>query len=389
MNTIHGLRRLGFGAAALAVSTAALVPAFAGTASAGQIQSRYIQMSNSTPGGGAIYKAGFTVTNAATNIGGIVIDFCSNTPIIGDACTAPNGMDVENEGYIFNEDFIGGGDGLEEDVSSTGNKLVMTRDTASAPTQAAISFEFGDSGDGLVINPSDLGTFYARIYTYATSAAALAHNSAAPTGYTDAGGVALSTANQINLTAKVQETLSFCVYTNANCGLGGTAVTLGDTNGVLRTSGSFVDKNTKYDLATNATSGAVVRFKAPLPTSGSNTLASIGNTGTAADALTSTTQFGLCSYRSTGALLAIDAVYGAGSCSSTTQTAGGGTTGGEGTAQFAFDTAAAASTYGDTLATMAAGDTNTGTIAYVGNVATTQPAGIYTNTFTFIATGTY
>ncbi len=391
-NKVVGLRRLAYGATALAVSAAAVLPALSGQASAAQVTSRYVQLSNSAPtNANTIYKVGFTVSNAATNIGGIAIDICSNTPITGDACTAPTGfasgfatLSTNNQTNIS---------GLSVDTTnSTANKIILTR-TAGAPTAAAISFELGNGTTNGVTNPtavsttSNQGTFYARVYTYTATGGAATHNTAAPTGFTDNGGIAMSTASQINLTAKVQETLTFCVYTGAACTNGGTAVALGDTNGVLRSTGEFVDRTTKYDVATNASSGVAIKFKAGLPTSGANTLASIGTTATSSSA--GTTQFGLCTFQFSGSGLTASAPYDNAGCSGTTQTAGTGSTGGATGAQFAFDTTPAATTFGDDLAAKTAGASSTGYIAYVGNISNTQSAGIYTNTFTFIATGTF
>jgi hypothetical protein len=387
---VIGLKRLAFGVAAATVATAVALPVFAGNASA-QVSSRYVKMSNSKGAAtGVSYEVGFTVPTTGT-VQGVVVDFCSNTPIIGDSCTAPTGFSVGTPTVATSGGTNTGLSGTWTAASAnTGRTLTLTNGTGGSISAATpVVFTLSTA-----TNPNaDNTTFYARIFTFAASANVATWtgtaNGSATANVVDSGGVALSTAAQINLTAKVQETLTFCVYTGVACVNGGTAVALGDTNGVLRTSGSFVDVTTSYDIATNAASGAVVRFKAGLPTSGANTLATIGTSATAVDALTSTTQFGLCTYEATGTGYTPAAPYNNAACNTTTQSAGTGTTGGEGTAQFAFDTAAAAATYGDDLGTKVAGDTSKGKIAYAANVSTTQPAGIYTNTFTFIATGTY
>lgn len=394
------LRRIAYSMLAMGVLGATTLPALSGTASAAQVTARSVQLSSAAPGNGGgtnvIYKVSFTVDNAATNIGGVAIDFCSNTPIVGDACTAPTGLDSNDTTLsVNNQTNISG---LSVDAAnSTANKVILTR-TAGAPTAAALSFELGNGTTNGFTNPNAVttsnagtqGTFYARIYTYTTSAAAQGHSTGTPTGYTDYGGVAMSTSRQITVTAKVQETLSFCVYTGADCAAGGAAVTLGDTNGVLSTAGNFVDVNTKYYIATNAggaSPSAYVRFKAPLLTSGSNTIATIGTSATT-PAASNTSLFGLCTNQVSGSLTAI-APYNSAGCSSATQTAGTGSTGGVGTAQFAFDTAAAASTFGDDLASTSAGTGSEGRVAFVGQTNATQAAGIYTSTFNFIATATY
>lgn len=401
MHVIFGkLSRLAYGSLALAVVGAVAVPALSGNVSALQVEDRYIKMSSSANGSlaagqGVSYEVGFEVPTTG-NIQGVVVDFCSNTPIIGDSCTAPTGFTVGTPTVAtsggVNTGLAGSWTATNE---NSGRTLSITNGTGgSVSATTPVKFTLSTA-----TNPTNANTtFYARIFTFATTAAVTTWLSTADgsstAGVVDSGGVALSTAAQITVTAKVQETLTFCVYTSAvNCAGGGTAVGLGDTNGVLSTAGPFVDKNTKYDVATNASSGAVVRFKAGLPTSGANTLATISTTGAASS--TGTTQFGLCSYVNAGANLTIDTVYDgaagapAAECSGTTQSAGTATPGGAGTALFSFDTAAAATTYGDDLATATAGPSSTGRIAYIGNVSATQPAGIYTNTFNFIATGTY
>ncbi len=90
----------------------------------------------------------------------------------------------------------------------------------------------------------------------------------------------------------------------------------------------------------------------------------------------------------TGTLTPIVPYNGATNCGTTTQTAGTNSTGGTGTAVFAFDTAAAASTYGDDLATVG-GSAGVGLVAFVTNISTSQPSGTYSSTFTFIAVPTY
>lgn len=398
--TFGKLRRFAYGSLALAALGAAAVPALQGSVSALQVSDRYIKMSSSANGSlaagqGVSYEVGFEVETTG-NIQGVVVDFCSNTPIIGDSCTAPTGFTVGTPTVATSGGANVGLSGSWTAASNnSGRTLSITNGTGgSVSANTDVIFTLSTA-----TNPTNVNTtFYARILTFATTGDVTTWlgtaNGSSTAGVVDSGGVALSTAAQITVTAKVQETLTFCVYTDATlCANGGTAVGLGDTNGVLSTSGPFVDKTTKYDIATNASSGAVVRFKAGLPTSGGNTLATISTTGAASSA--GTTQFGLCSYVASGANLTIDTVYDgaagapAAECSGTTQSAGTGTPGGHNSALFAFDTTAAGTTFGDDLATATAGPTSTGRIAYIGNVSATQPAGIYVSTFNFIATGTY
>ena len=391
------VRRLAYASLALLTVGATLLPALSGSASAAQVQARDITMSSSAVGAtNTTYEVGFNIATTGA-VQGVVVDFCSNTPIIGDSCTAPTGFTVGTPTVTTSG---GNNTGLSGSwtaaAGNSGRTLSITNASGGSITAATpIIFTLSTA-----TNPTTLGSFYARVFTFATSGAVTTWlgttNGSSQAGVVDSGGIALSTAAQITVTAKVQETLTFCVYTQANCGAGGTAVTLGDTNGVLSTAGAFVDKTTKFDIATNAggaSPAATVRFKAPTLTAGSNTIATIGATGTAS--APGTSQFGLCAYRATGTILTLVAPYnngaadGGAACSGTTQSAGTGTPGGTNSALFAFDTTPAATTFGDDLATINAGSSNTGRLAFVGNVSPTQPAGIYTSTFTFVATAIY
>jgi hypothetical protein len=181
---------------------------------------------------------------------------------------------------------------------------------------------------------------------------------------------------------------------------GTNAVTLGNNNGVLESGGPFVDKNTKYDIATNASQGVTIRLKGDTLKTGSFSITAVG---AAADiSRAGTEQFGFCTYRDTATATGLAAVAPYNSvpgdpgisaaCSSTSQTAGTATSGGASTAGFGFDTNSTdgtLSTYGDVIATKSAGGQSTGIIAFIGNIADTTEAGIYTTVLNLIATGIY
>jgi hypothetical protein len=386
---------------ALILATASLIPVLmAQEASAyGLITTRFIKMSSSKASDTDVtYNVSFaTATAGNPSVGGMVINFCSTSPIIGDTCTAPSAAfklhakTADNTLVLANQ--AGVTDWQKDLTGATDNLLVLSRTggAAAVTTGTTVSLDLGSSGgsDG-VDNPSTTGTFYARILLYDTQAHAEAYTATAAgggTGAIDAGGIALSTAAQITITSKVQERLNFCIYTGANCGAGGSSVTLGDTNGVLDPAGAYVDKNTKFDLSSNASSGVAVRVKGDTLKSGSFDITAIG--ASAAASSPGSEQFGFCAYQSTGSGLTPAAPYNHANCSATTQTAGTGTPGGDGSSQFAFDTANTNTTYGQTFANKPAGATSQGTIAFIGNIANTTEAGIYTTTLTFVATGTY
>jgi hypothetical protein len=387
-------------AAVLLVATALPIFSSDKAAAYGLVTSREIKMSSSANGAtDTTYDVSF-IAATTSNVGGLVIDFCSNTPIIGDSCTAPTGFDTNEAGLA-----LANQSGVTDwvvNAATTTNKVVLTRTAASVTASTTVSFDLGAAGgsDGITNPTTTNTTFYARILTFSTNAGATGYTSTSPGAeppLVDAGGVALSTAAQIIVTAKVPERLLFCVYTTGSgndCTTkSGTAVSLGNTNGVLDPAGPYVDKNAKFSITTNAVSGAIVRVKGPTLTTGSNTITAIG--GTPTTSTLGTEQFGLCAYTSAGPALTVDTVYDGGSgseCSSTTQTAGTGSPGGAGSAEFAFDTNTTdgtGSTFGDTLATKAVGSFSTGILVFVGNISDTTEPGIYTSTLTFVATGTY
>jgi hypothetical protein len=400
--------------ATAAIVVAAAVPAIiSGIANAGIPTPRKITLSTSEAAAtDVLYDVAFTTADGGVPIQGIVVEICDSSPIIGDSsCTTPTGFDFNETGLQFSDTIAGGAFAI--DAITDTNTLVLTRtDATSIAASTALTLTLGDAdlptGDG-VTNPSTGNhTFYARILTFTDNDDdgngcsnaddnATCYAAATPRTYIDAGGVALSTANQIVITAKVQERLTFCVYDGANCGAGTTGISLGNTNGVLDPSGPYVDKSAKFDISTNALSGATIVLKGDILKSGTFDITSSALSGMGAAAATAyasnlgNEQFGFCAYQSAAGSsnLAFSAPYNNGACNSTSQTSGGASVGGEGTANFGFDRTAAASANGSTVATKPAGTASTATLTFIGNISNTTEAGIYQTDLTYIATGTY
>lgn len=406
---------------------------------------RQVRLSDSSVSATAVsYRVKFQITTDASDLGGIVVAFCegADSPIIGDtACTVPAGFSLsgatvngQTSGATIQDDEDGAPLNTAdittltttqiEDLDDSGDtdQNTLTLSNATAVPDANI-----DSGDYVaftingVTNPSALGTFYARIYTYDTETEAQGYTLADPDvigASIDAGGIALSTAQQITVTAKVQERLTFCVYASDATGYANNdcidktsagAITLGDTNGVLDPAGPYVDKGARYSITTNAAGNAVIRAKGDTLESGAFSIDPVGSGAAeaqgntvAAQTAAAIEQFGFCTYEEAGTGLTIDTDYdgdggGTYTCVDTTQSAGTGTPSltlddvGPPVADvtFAFLTSELTSTYGSIIATKAAGSFSTGTIAFLGNINNTTEAGIYTTVLTFIATGTY
>ena len=223
---------------ALALVVSTVVPTLllsSADAAAVQMANRQIQVSDSAPSGNALlttgvgsgtnvtYKIDFT-SATPTAIGAIVVDICSNTPILGDAtCTSPAGFDWGAAPTVT----VNGATlaGTWTASSSTGDSatlypvLKLTNPVPAAPSGLVTLTATG------VTNPTQGGvtgqSYYARVTTFATSAGMAAAYPAADAtrpsfatmetnGLVDYGGVALSTTTPITITAKVMETMTLC-----------------------------------------------------------------------------------------------------------------------------------------------------------------------------------
>ncbi len=366
-------------AVSLIVATALPLLQFS-TANAAQVQSRKIQISSSAANAtGVTYHVEFnTATTGIGNIQGYVLDFCDNSPIIGDTtCTALPGSFTTGTTVSGQSNGTGG----TEDISTFTTVAAVSHGialTAAAPINTTsgnkVTFDITS-----VTNPGTTNhSFYARVYSYATALAATSYSVATPGAFVDSGGFALSTAQQVTVTAKVQEQLTFCVYTGINCAAGGSNVALGDGNGVLASySSAYQDASTKFDIATNAQTGAIVNLKMDTLKSGANSIAAQGVACAADSVTTSVAQFGLrVSNVGSAPLETITGAYDCGSGNHMLDT--NGSTG-------------TMSTYGQTIADTTGQPlaSTTGTVEFSAKAALTTPAGIYTTTANFIATGTF
>jgi hypothetical protein len=311
-------------------------------------------------------------------------------------------------------------------VGSEDMQVTNVSGTTWTVTRGALGTSITAAGTGLAIsqppitftlygimNPTVTGSLYARLYTFNTYSTASTFAAASPiTGTTystaaganiDSGGIALEIVSTLTITAKVQEYLQFCIYTasgvTTGCNLTGSTVNLGNSSGILSIGAAYVDSSTRFDVATNASGYVAITFTGAPLSNGSltienSTLSGTGSTAASAYASTvGTNQFGLCAiaassqptnFNSAG-LSFPTATYNNASCPSSfgiSATYGG-------SAQFGLNIAQAASVYGDLLAIQKPGAEANGVISFLGNIAPSQIAGIYTTTFNFVASGTY
>jgi hypothetical protein len=192
----------------------------------------------------------FTVPSG-TNVGSIKLEYCT---IASGTCTAPTGLDVTNATLGANSGDVSG----LTMGTKTANSAILTRSAAAVATHTGTTVRL-DS----VVNPSVLGTFFVRITTFSSTDAT--------TGAVDAGTVTASTAQLIELSGTMPESLIFCTgaTVTANC-----ATT---TPGAVTFNQLFSPTSTSYATSqmaasTNAGQGYVITVNGATLTSGANSI---------------------------------------------------------------------------------------------------------------------
>jgi len=398
---LRWLSRPGYVLAAAALMTLGLLPALTMNALAAQVSFRSITMSNSTGGAtGVDYKVAFTAPSNAT-VKGIIVDFCSNDPIIGDSCTLPSGFSLSGVTVDTTTSPDTGLTGTWTATPTNSNRtLELTNATGTALNNTAVIFTI--SG---VANPTANNTsFYARILTYANDSGANspATYAAGTEGtFIDYGGIALSTASPVSITVRVMESLTFCasaadISGDPDC-TNATApnLTLGTTIG----SNVILDGTTVYPasvytkLATNAQHGAAVLMK---NTNSSAVCGSLSSDGGATCGITSVgatpvtiaagdtsgnAAFGMCVAH--GANTTVATPYIDGSVNNCPATYNASST-------YGFDDTGVLSSFGSELFHTTGAVLNENNRAtFVATASLTTPAAIYTGTYSLIATGTF
>lgn len=369
------LRKPVYGLAAVMLAAAATLPnLFASPVSAAMLQNRSITLSSAVASATNVtYDIKFTPS--ATAIQGIVVDFCSNSPIIGEDCTAPTDMNIGTPTATIS------GTGLT-DANWTESAASNTTLEYKGTSQETPGGEVTISLTG-VENPSEVGSFYARIVTYASSAAVDTYSATNPGTTVDEGGVALSTTEAVSVSGTVQETLTFCVtatditapQNDCDDAVDDPVLELGEGDPkVLTTSPSTGNLYSK--ISTNAANGASIRMKTSNNCGGLKregaTGCDIAAVGTAPSAL-SGAQFGM-RVSIAGDGLTAEAPYNHAS-------------------DYGMDDQSAenvTTTYGDVVAkSTGVLDAVSVTYTFAAQAANTTPAGVYRADLTLIAVGTY
>jgi hypothetical protein len=419
-------------------------------ASADQLQSRSLTISSSANGSittniaGTAAAAGsggngqktaetfkFNIASAGTtNFGSMLIQFCDD-PIPQDPCLTGGtvagsnipGFDASHVASIVtqtkNGSAFANSFSVDTTTSLTGspynctnavgpavgrqNCIAISAGTANSVANAdTIIFKFGGTSSDYITNPTvDNRAFFARITTYSDTAFGT---------QVDYGTVVGSTAQQIDITAKVKEVLNFSVSPIATQAPGSTCTpltdnpgptpapgalnpALGDANGVLSFTLAY-DAHSYFRVSTNTNGGVSVYYSGDTLKNGANSIAATGLT--AAVSAAGTPQFGLGLDSSdtaggNGYSLSLLAPITAGTSPNGTDYSSGsgainGATGPF--AKFGFNTGSVTTPEIIAKSTGPVG-CETGSVRYIGNISTATPAGIYYTTITYIATGTY
>lgn len=300
-------------------------------------------------------------------------NFCSNNPLVSTACTTTAGTIP-----TFNTATpVGGGTAGTTDAWTLGASAanVVKVNGSAVATGAAQLIHIAN-----VTNPTSVGSFYARIYTYSANSYTGFTGGATSGTIIDFGGMALAITTAINVSATVQETLTFCVSkANPTTGCGGlTAPDLILGTGspkVLTTAAASGQEDFAYfQVTTNAGGGTIVRMKGDYLRNGSNTI--VPTVSSALFTITAgTANFGMRIGTASGTDFSSATVTADANYSSLTQ--------------YGWEQAVINATYGDQIASVSASSDSWAKINFGATVSATTPAGQYTAIENLIATGTY
>ncbi len=225
--------------------------------SAGQLTSRKIDLSTSAGNTSATWTFTFT-PDVTTALNGITFQPCTTA---SGACTIPTSW--TNAGSAFSTLTYNGSNQTGWTLDNSAGYLRAKNNSSAATATGPIVATFNT-----VTNPNTTNeTFFVRILTYTGDDF---------TGQLDSGVVAASTAQQITVTASVDETLTFCsgtsgITTSSCSGATGSTAALGTL-----TSSTTGAATSQLGVGTNAGSGYSITMNGTTLTSGGNTVTALG-----------------------------------------------------------------------------------------------------------------
>jgi hypothetical protein len=234
-----------------ALVLAAIAPALVSVvASAAQVTERSIALSSTSRSAkGVSYQVNFKAAGAAE---AFVVDFCLNSPLIGQTCTESTGFSASaaatsTPGYTLG--------------TSTANKVIVNS-SIGAGDDVSVTL----TG---INNPTAAGPLYARIVTFEQTSGATAYTSTVPGTTVDQGGLAISITDTVGVSGTVLESMTFCVSGAAiteNCAATTSPVLalgqpVGQTGTVALVPGTISTGDIYTQISTNAANGAVISLK--------------------------------------------------------------------------------------------------------------------------------
>ena len=234
---------------------------------ADQVDNRSVELGSSAAGVTTTHTFQFDLPSTE-QVGSFTFEYCQDDPFPGTACTTtPTGMDLGADTLSIDTLTINGTDqstgaAVTEDATDTTREMQVSLQSAYTPGAANQTVVVTVSG---ITNPSTANEQnYVRLYAWSTTTATSDTTSGSQV---HDGGIAFSTAETIDVTARVQENLVFCVGTvdpGTNCAsASGDAVDLGVLDPVTVQRLSDTANNTVWmGLSTNAANGVVVQYLA-------------------------------------------------------------------------------------------------------------------------------
>ncbi len=317
-----------------------------------ELANRSVVVSSALPSANATHTYAFNYQSLGL-LGSMVFEYCDNSPIIEQSCNAPSGLDVTAANIASQT----GNTGFSVDISdTTANRLVISRTpSASAVTPATYSFSN-------ITNPSLAGqTIYIRISSYASSDGSGM--------YTDHGSVAFATNNAFIVGADVPPFIRLCaaITVAPDCSsMSGDRLNLGILKSTVARAGQ-----SQFAVGTNSVTGYITYVLGTTMTSGNNTIKALSSP---TPSFPGNSQFGINLRANTIPAVGEDP-FGAGT---------GTVAGNYDTAnQFMYSS-------GDAVVTSSTpSDFNRMTVSYLANIKPSQPAGIYSTTFTYLAVANF
>ncbi len=284
------------------------------------------------------------------NVGSLEFEYCVNSPLVGSPCVPPTGLSVSAATLASQS----GEMGFAMDAATTANKIVVSRLPGTTSIGSA-SYSFTN-----ITNPSSEQTVFVRVSSF-SGVGALGPR-------VDDGTVAFSTAKQVTVSGFVPPYLTFCVgVTVANdcSSANGDFVGFGELS---KTGPKSL--TSQYAGATNDPTGYSTSVYGITMSSGTNAIPALNSP---AVSIPGVSQFGMNLRTNSAPNIGRDP-------------AGAGTS----VALADYNQPNMFTFKNQTISkSTTSTDFNVFTVSYLVNVSSSQPAGIYNTTLTYIATASF